>query len=97
MVANEKYRVSRPVLRASGAVVPPQPSVIRRFVRAVVLDPVSIARDRDFAPGRKLYWLFVNPFFHLAKASAVRRARKVSLNDTATIRKGSLEGERRGR
>jgi rhamnosyltransferase len=84
-------------LRASGAVVPPPTSGFRRFVRAVVLDPADILQDPDFTTGRKLYWLLVNPFFHLAKATASRHARRVSLSDLDTIGKHSLEGERRAR
>jgi rhamnosyltransferase len=84
-------------LRASGAVVPQPTSGFRRFVRAVILDPADILQDRDFTMSRKLYWLLVNPFFHLAKATASRRARKVSLSDLDTIGRHSLEGERRGR
>ena len=84
-------------LRASGAVVPPLTNGFRRFVRAVVLDPADILQDRDFTTRRKLYWLILNPFFHLAKATASRRARKVSLADASAINKGSLERERRGR
>ena len=84
-------------LRASGAVVPPPTNGFRRFVRAVVLDPADILQDRDYTTGRKLYWLLVNPFFHLAKATASRRARRVSLSDLAAISMSSLEGERRTR
>ena len=82
-------------LRASGALVPPPTSGFRRFVRAVVLDPADIIQDRDFTAGRKLYWLLVNPFFHLAKTRAARRARRIDLADRASISRGSLEGERR--
>jgi rhamnosyltransferase len=82
-------------LRASGAVVPPSPSALRRFVRAVVLDPADILQDRDYTAGRKLYWLVVNPFYHLAKSSASRRARRIRLDDSAAIAKSSLERERR--
>jgi rhamnosyltransferase len=82
-------------LRASGATVPPLPSAIRRFVRAVLLDPADILQDRDFSAARKLYWLLVNPFYHLAKSSAARRARRVKLTDSAAIAKASLERERR--
>ncbi len=84
-------------LRASGAVVPPPSNAFRRFVRAVILDPADILQDRDFTAGRKLYWLLVNPFFHLAKATASRHARRVSLADASAISKGSLESERRSR
>jgi rhamnosyltransferase len=82
-------------LRASGATVPPSPSALRRFVRAVILDPADILQDRDFSAGRKLYWLIVNPFYHLAKSSASRRARRIRLDDHDGIAKGSLESERR--
>lgn len=82
-------------LRASGATVPPSPSALRRLVRAIILDPVDILRDHDYSAGRKLYWLIVNPFYHLAKSSASRRARRIRLDDGAGIAKGSLERERR--
>jgi rhamnosyltransferase len=82
-------------LRASGAPVPPLPSPFRRFVRATVLDSADILQDREFSVGRKLYWLVVNPFFHLAKSSAWRRAGRVRLTDTDAIARGSLEKERR--
>ena len=83
-------------LRASGATVPPPPSGIRRVVRALVLDPADILQDKQFSAGRKLYWLLVNPFYHLAKARAGRRARRISLTDSRAIASGSLESERRG-
>ena len=82
-------------LRASGAVVPPLPSAVRRIVRAVILDPADILQDRDFSVGRKLYWLVVNPFYHLAKSSAWRRASRVQLDDHSGIAKRSLESRRR--
>jgi rhamnosyltransferase len=83
-------------LRASGAAVPPPPNGIRRIVRALILDPADIIQDRDFSVSRKLYWLLVNPFYHLAKARAGRRARRIRLSDAGAIAKGSLESERRG-
>jgi rhamnosyltransferase len=82
-------------LRMSGAVVPPSPSALRRFVRAVLLDPADILRDREYSSARKLYWLLVNPIYHLGKSRATRRARRIPLTDAAGIARGSLEGERR--
>ncbi|HEY5320213.1 MAG TPA: glycosyltransferase family 2 protein, partial [Galbitalea sp.] len=82
-------------LRASGATVPSAPSALRRLVRALILDPADILRDRDYSARRKLYWLIVNPFYHLAKSSASRRARRIRLDDRDGIAKGSLERERR--
>lgn len=84
-------------LRLSGATVPPAPHGIRSFVRAVVLDPIDLVQDRDFSLGRKLYWLVVNPFYHLAKYRAGRRARRVDLSDSGAITRGSLEAERKQR
>ena len=82
-------------LRMSGAPVPAASSGFRAFVRAVVLDPVGILRDRDYSAGRKLFWLAVNPFYHLAKATASRRARRVNLADSSALERGSLEAQRR--
>ncbi|MGT2949751.1 rhamnosyltransferase [Streptococcus cuniculi] len=52
-------------------------------------DSWKICRDRDFSWKRKLYWLFVNPLFHLEKWRGVRLANKVDV--TADIRQYSLE------
>lgn len=82
-------------LRASGNVVPPPPSALRRFVRAVLLDPSDIVQDREFSSARKLYWLMVNPFYHLAKSSATRKAIRVDLDDRRAVGRGSLESKRR--
>jgi len=82
-------------LRLSGAPVPPAPHGIRSFVRAVVLDPLDILRDREYSTPRKLYWLVVNPFYHLAKYRAGRKARRIDLTDTALIARESLEAERK--
>lgn len=66
-------------LRLAGAPVPPASHGFRAFVRAVVLDPADILQDREYSAGRKLYWLIVNPFYHLAKYRAGRRARRIDL------------------
>lgn len=84
-------------LRMSGAIVPPSTSVLRRVVRGMMLDPLDILRDSEYSAGQKLYWLVVNPFFHIAKSSAVRRARKANLTDVDALDGRSLEAERRKR
>ncbi|MCU1411416.1 MAG: Rhamnosyl transferase [Rhodoglobus sp.] len=81
-------------LRLAGAAVPPPSHGFRAFVRAVVLDPVDILQDREYSAGRKLYWLVVNPFFHLAKYRVGRRARRIDLGHPS-VAALSLEAQRK--
>lgn len=83
-------------LRQAGSPVPPLPSGPRSFVRAMILDPLDIARDHDYSIGQKLRWLIVNPWYHLAKYRAVRRALTVDLGDATALARGSLEAHRKG-
>lgn len=80
--------------RAGARLAQPQPP-FRAFVRAVLLDPIDILRDAEYSTGRKLYWLVVNPFFHLAKYRVSRRARRFDLSDDAAFARASLEARRR--
>jgi rhamnosyltransferase len=82
-------------LRLAGAPVPPASHGFRAFVRAVVLDPADIVQDKDYSASRKLYWLLVNPFFHLAKYRAGRRARRIDLSDPQVLAALSLEARRK--
>lgn len=66
----------------------------RRTIRSAGGDTLRILRDRAYSWKRKLYWLVVNPVFHLVKWSAYRRATGVDLDDESTIRAGSLEHRR---
>jgi rhamnosyltransferase len=47
--------------------------------------------DRDYSFGHKLYWLVVNPAFHLAKWPGYECASRVDLDDHASIAKRTLE------
>lgn len=84
-------------MRRAGALLPPPQAGYRALARALVLDPVDILRDADYSVGRKVYWLLVNPFFHLSKYRASRRARRFDLTDDAAFAKGSLEARRKSR
>ncbi|MEW4354001.1 glycosyltransferase family 2 protein [Streptococcus pneumoniae] len=60
-------------------------------------DSVRICRDRDFSWKRKLYWLVVNPLFHLEKWRGIRLANNVDLsadNSQYSLEKskGNIEG-----
>lgn len=52
----------------------------------------KILADKDFSKKRKLYWIFVNPLFHLEKWRGVRLANRVNLDEDN--KKYSLENER---
>jgi rhamnosyltransferase len=60
-----------------------------------IRDSARIVRDHDYSFGRKLYWLVVNPAFHLAKWRSYERASRVDLDDHASIAKFSLEHSKR--
>jgi rhamnosyltransferase len=53
--------------------VPSVGVVARMMARGVPLDALRILRDPHYRPARKLYYLAVNPLFHLQKWRGVRR------------------------
>lgn len=53
--------------------VPSYGVVARMMSRGIVKDSVRIVRDRDYRARRKLYYLVVNPLFHVQKWRGVRR------------------------
>jgi rhamnosyltransferase len=90
-------------LRQIGKVIEP-PTVlgtVRLTVRGILADSVRLVRDRrsphegGYTLARRVYWLFVNPGYHIAKWRSFRRSALVDLNDEAAIRAGSLEHSRK--
>lgn len=60
----------------------PSLRVVARMVGPGVLrDTLRILRDHDYGPRRKLYYLAVNPLFHLQKWRGVRRGASTALAD----------------
>lgn len=57
-------------------------------------DSLRILGDRDYSWGRKLYWLLVNPAFHMNKWRSYYTATRVDLSNSEQIRAGSLEASR---
>jgi len=53
--------------------VPSLGVVARMMARGIVRDTLGIVRDRDYRARRKLYYLAVNPLFHVQKWRGVRR------------------------
>ena len=57
--------------------------VAKMIARGLVRDTIGILRDRDYGRRRKLYYLLVNPAFHLQKWRGVRRGAMAALSDYA--------------
>jgi len=84
-------------LRQIGTDIPPmrRRAVLRRVVRGSLGDAARIVRDPAFRVRRRLYWLVVNPFFHVRKWTSYRRATLVDPTDAAAVAAGSLEARRK--
>jgi rhamnosyltransferase len=67
--------------------------VAKMIIKGSVKDSVRILRDRQYSSQRKIYWLVVNPLFHIQKWRGVRQALVASLDDESS--KHSLESSRR--
>lgn len=63
-------------LRGIGASIAPvsRLGAFKQFVKWSAADAAFIVIDDAYSRGRKLYWLLVNPWYHLAKWTAYRRA-----------------------
>ncbi len=70
---------------------------LRGTVRGIIGDSARIVRDRELSRKRRLYWLVINPAYHVAKWRALARATTVDLNDSAALSAASLEAERKRR
>ena len=84
-------------LRQNGVDLPPLSvwNVFTYSLRGAVGDSLWILRDRAYSPQRKLYWLAINPLYHLRKWSSYRRSTLVDLSDHSSISSGSLEHKRK--
>lgn len=74
--------------------VPPMGVVSRMVVRGILRDTRSILRDGHYSYKRKLYWLVVNPFFHVQKWRGVRLGAQIDLDDANVHSQYSLESRR---
>lgn len=86
-------------LRQIGADIPPisRRAVLTHGVRGSLGDSLRISRDRAYSVKRKLYWLAINPIYHLRKWSSYRSSTLVALDDHSAITAGSLEHKRKKR
>lgn len=75
----------------------PYPS-LKHIVKVIVFgslkDAYHTVRDQQYSLKRKIFWLMVNPFYHIAKWQGFRIGVKVELSDDHTFSKHSLEAKR---
>lgn len=74
--------------------VPSIKTIVKMMFRGIVRDALNTVRDHEYSWKRKLYWLVVNPLFHIEKWRGVRLATKADINDTDHFDKYSLEQRR---
>ena len=80
-------------LRSVGIAVatPPLRLVAKMVVKGSIKDWLRTMADTDYSFKRKLYWLVINPFYHIEKWRGVRLATKAPVGDDASHAKYSLE------
>jgi rhamnosyltransferase len=74
--------------------IPTKKTITKMIVRGIVRDTRNIIRDHDYSAKRKLYWLAVNPLFHIEKWRGVRLGATAELADKDAHQKYSLEKQR---
>lgn len=68
--------------------------VVKSIVIGVVKDTVRTVKDGEYSLKRKVFWLLVNPLYHIEKWRGVRLAASAELSDEAMFVKHSLEMKR---
>lgn len=71
--------------------VPGRKLIVKMILRGTVRDTLNIFRDGQYSWKRKLYWLVMNPFFHVNKWHGIRLATLASVGDQSALDKYSLE------
>jgi rhamnosyltransferase len=69
-------------------------SISKSIAFGVIKDSVRIVRDKDYSINRKLYWLVVNPLYHVEKWRGVRLGAQAIIDDENTSQRHSLEQKR---
>lgn len=68
-------------------------TVSKMIIKGVIKDWIRTVRDHDYSWRRKLYWIIINPFYHIEKWRGVRLGAGVDLNDQSDKEKYSLEAK----
>jgi len=68
--------------------------IAKTVVLSSLKDAYRTVRDGQYSLKRKVFWLIVNPFYHIAKWRGFRMALKLDLDDHLIFSKHSLEARR---
>jgi rhamnosyltransferase len=74
--------------------VPSIKSIVKRVILGSMKDAYRTIRDEHYSFKRKVFWLIVNPLYHIEKWRGYRTALKFDLDDSLIFAKHSLEAKR---
>lgn len=74
--------------------IPRKKLILKQVVLGSTKDALKTLRDSDYSLKRKLFWLAVNPLYHIEKWRGIRIAAKIDMNDSESGKKYSLESLR---
>lgn len=73
---------------------PSKKLIVKMILRGSVRDTFNILRDKQYSFKRKIYWIVVNPLYHIEKWRGVRLAATLDIDDISAVNKYSLESRR---
>lgn len=65
--------------------------IVKMVIKGSIKDTWRTINDGQYSLKRKLYWLLLNPLYHVEKWRGVRLAAKTRVDDTNAVEKYSLE------
>jgi rhamnosyltransferase len=83
-------------LRRAGipVAIPSYKTITKMIFKGVIRDWIKTVFDHEYSFKRKIYWLVVNPLFHIEKWRGVRLGAKTEVGDNTIFEKYSLEEQR---
>lgn len=73
---------------------PSKKLIVKMILRGSVRDTFNILRDKQYSFKRKIYWIVVNPLYHIEKWRGVRLAATLDIDNISAMNKYSLESRR---
>lgn len=75
--------------------VPSMKTIFKLTTRGILRDSLNIVKDKDYSLRKKLYWIVLNPCYHIEKWRGVRKGSTADLSDTKNHESYSLENSRK--